>query len=138
MNTVDPIHDILTRQRTIHMVGLSPNPDRPSYEVAEYLVDHGYRVIPINPAVDEVLGEKAYPSLTAAAEAEPVRLVDIFRRGDAVAPIVEEALSLGTVQAVWLQLGVRNRSAEEAVVEAGVSLVADRCIKLEHQARFGP
>jgi predicted CoA-binding protein len=135
MNSTDPIRDILIHFKTIHMVGLSDNPDRPAHEVARYLKDNGYRVIPINPTVDEVLGEKAYPSLTAASEVEPVRVVDVFRRGDSIGELVDEALGLGTVEAIWLQLGVRNMAAEEAVVAAGVTLVADRCMKVEHRAR---
>lgn len=132
----DAITTILETHDTVHMIGLSPKPDRDSHRVAVYLQNHGYKVVPINPRADEVLGEKSYPDLAAAAEAGPVRLVDVFRRGDTLGPIVDEILALGTVDTVWLQLGVHNAEQEERLVSAGISLVTDRCIKVEHAARF--
>lgn len=132
---VDAIADILERYDTVHMLGLSSNPERDSFKVAAYLRSVGYRVIPVNPTVDEVFGERAYPDLASAAKAEPVRLVDVFRRGETLGPVVDEILGLGTVEAVWLQLGVRNPAEEERIVSAGISLVSDRCIKVEHQLR---
>lgn len=131
----DAIRGILERHKTVHMVGLSPKPERDSNKVARYLQAHGFRVIPINPTVDEVLGEKAYPDLATAAEDGRVELVDVFRRGDTLGPLVDEILELGTVEAVWLQLGVRNPVEEERIVGAGISLVSDRCMKVEHAAR---
>jgi uncharacterized protein len=123
------IRQLLETSKTIAVVGLSDKPDRESYRVAEYLQGQGYRIIPVNPTVDEVLGEKSYPSVSAIPE--PVDIVDVFRRPDAVGPVVEDAIAAGA-KAVWMQLGIVNEEAAEAAEAAGLQVVMDRCIKIEH------
>jgi uncharacterized protein len=123
------IRQLLETSKTIAVVGLSDKPDRESYRVAEYLQGQGYRIIPVNPTVDEVLGEKSYPSVSAIPE--PVDIVDVFRRPDAVGPVVEDAIAAGA-KAVWMQLGIVNEEAAEAAEAAGLQVVMDRCTKIEH------
>jgi uncharacterized protein len=120
--------------RTIAMVGLSSRPDSPSYEVAQYLQEHGYRVIPINPRESEVLGERAYPSLREAPAG--IDVVDVFRRPDAAPAIVEDAISIGA-PVLWLQLGVVNEEAAARAESAGMTIVMDRCMHIEHLRRAG-
>jgi uncharacterized protein len=120
--------------RTIAMVGLSSRPDSPSYEVAQYLQEHGYRVIPINPRESEVLGERAYPSLREAPVG--IDVVDVFRRPDAAPAIVEDAISIGA-PVLWLQLGVVNEEAAARAESAGMTVVMDRCMHIEHLRRAG-
>ena len=120
---------ILKERRTIAVVGLSPSPERDSNSVALYLREQGYRIIPVNPAVDEVLGEKSYPSLTAIPE--PVDLVDVFRRSEEVLPIAEEAVAI-KAKALWLQLGVVNQEAADLARKAGLDVVMDECTAREH------
>ncbi|KUO95859.1 CoA-binding protein [Ferroacidibacillus organovorans] len=115
--------------RTIAVVGLSDNPNRDSYHVASYLLDQGYEVIPVNPAVSSVLSRKAYASLKDIPG--KIDLVDVFRRSDAVPEIVHEAIALG-VKRIWLQLGVTHQEAEKDAREHGVEIISDRCIKIEH------
>lgn len=130
--------DILTRYRRIAMVGLSGNPYRPSHFAAIYMLAEGYDVIPINPGEEEVLGRKSYPSLRALAEVDPaaVELVDIFRTPADVPPLVEEAIAVGT-KVVWMQLGVVHEEAARQAVAAGLDVVMDRCVKIEHARFFG-
>lgn len=123
------IRQLLETSKTIAVVGLSDKPDRDSYRVAEYMQRQGYRIIPVNPTVDAVLGEKSYASVTDIPE--PVDIVDIFRRPDAVGPVVEDAIAAGA-KAVWMQLGIENEEAAEAAEAAGLQVVMDRCIKIEH------
>ena len=125
--------DILQSFTRVAMVGLSPNPSRPSYRVAVHLLAYGYEVIPVNPGVSEVLGIPAVPSL---AEAGPLEIVDVFRRIEAVPAVVDEAIALGA-KAIWLQLGLRDEEAAARAREAGVAFVQDRCIKMEHCRWFG-
>jgi predicted CoA-binding protein len=125
--------DLLQRYTRIAMVGLSANPSRPSYRVAVHLMAYGYDVIPVNPAVDEVLGVKAVPTL---AEAAPLEIVDVFRRLEAVPAVVDEAIALGA-KAIWLQLGLRDDEAAARARAAGIAFVQDRCIKMEHCRWFG-
>jgi predicted CoA-binding protein len=120
--------------RTIAMVGLSSRPDSPSYEVAQYLQKHGYRVLPINPRESEVLGERAYPSLREAPAG--IDVVDVFRRPDAAPAIVEDAISIGA-PVLWLQLGVVNEEAAARAESAGMTVVMDRCMHIEHLRRAG-
>lgn len=127
----EDIAEILNKYRKIAMVGLSNNPDKPSYQVAEYLKANGYRVIPVNPAVAEVQGEKSYPSL--AAIPEPVEIVDIFRRSEDIPPIVDAAIQVGA-KVVWMQLGIENEPAANKARQAGLKVVMNRCMKREHQA----
>ena len=128
--------DILSRYRNIAMVGLSANPYRPSHFAAIYMLAEGYDVVPVNPRNDEILGRKSYPSLTALAEAtnEPIEIVDIFRKPSDVPPIVEEAIAVGA-KVIWMQLEVINEAAAAMAVAAGLDVVMDRCVKIEH-ARF--
>ncbi len=130
------LKELLTEHQTIHVVGLSANETRASNRVARYLQQHGYRTIPVNPREESVVGEKSFPSLAAAANAASVRLVDVFRRGDALPGIADAILELGTVEAVWLQLDVHHEESEARLREAGITVVADKCIKIEHTRLF--
>ena len=112
------------------IVGLSPNPDRPSHRVASYLKEKGYKIIPVNPAVKEVLGEPSYPDLVSIPE--PVDVVDIFRRSEEVPAIVEEAIKIGA-KAVWMQEGVVNEKAASRAKEAGLLVVMNKCMRKEHK-----
>ena len=127
---MEDIARILKNHHTIAVVGLSPNPDRPSHEVASYLKDHGYEIIPVNPAAAEVLGKKCYPDLRAIPK--PVEVVDIFRRSEFVGPIVEEAIAI-KAKVVWMQDGVVNEEAATRARQAGLQVVMDACMKREHQ-----
>ena len=130
--------DILSKYRRLAMVGLSGNQYRPSHFAAIYMLAEGYEVIPINPSEPEILGRKSYPSLTALAEKDPaaVKLVDIFRKPEDVPAIVEEAIELGA-EVIWMQLGVINEEAAQMAVKAGLDVVMDRCVKIEHARFFG-
>jgi len=125
---------ILERYRHIAMVGLSSNPFRPSHFAAIYLISQGYDVIPINPRETEVLGRKSYPTL--AAVPGPIEVVDIFREPAAVPQIVEEAIAVGA-KVIWMQLGVIHEEAAERARKAGLEVVMDRCMKIEHARFFG-
>jgi predicted CoA-binding protein len=129
INSPQAIDRILNECRTIAIVGLSSNHLRPSYGVARYLQQHGYRIIPVNPAEEKVLGEQAFPSL--AEVPEKFDLVDIFRRSDEAGIHVDEAIHLGA-KAVWLQEGVIDLAAAERALKAGLLVVMDRCILKEH------
>ena len=132
MNFQNPeiIEKIVKDFKTIAVVGLSDKPERPSYGVAKYLQDQGYRIIPVNPRVTEVLGEKAYPDLKSIPE--KVEIVDIFRRSEDIPPIVDEAIEIGA-KAVWLQEGIVNEEAGEKASESGLLVVMDRCMLKEHR-----
>jgi|SRR5688572_2696973 uncharacterized protein len=132
MNEPETIQKILAEHRTIAVVGLSSNPIRPSYGVARYLQQHGYRIIPVNPNESEVLGEKSYASL--AEVPEPIDLVDIFRRSEEAGEHVDEAIRLGA-KGVWLQEGVIDEAAADRALKAGLLVVMDRCILKEHLRR---
>ena len=129
--TDEDIAQILNSYRTIAIVGLSNNPDKPSYGVAEYLKAKGYKIIPVNPAVEEIQGEKSYPNL--AAIPEPVEIVDIFRRSEDIPPIVDAAIQVGA-KVVWMQLGIENEPSASKARQAGLKVVMNRCMKREHQA----
>jgi len=122
--------EILNFSRVIAVVGLSPKPDRPSYGVASYLKENGYKIIPVNPEVGEILGEVCYPDLSSIPE--PVDVVDIFRRSEKVPAIVEEAIKIAA-KAVWMQEGVINEPAAARAGEAGLLVVMDRCMLKEHR-----
>ena len=126
--------DLLRRYRRIAMVGLSADPSRPSYRAAVHMLAYGYEVIPVNPAVAEVLGQRAYPTL--AAVPGPLEIVDVFRRAEAVPGVVDEAVAEGA-RAVWLQLGLRDEAAAGRARAAGLTVIQDRCIKMEHCRWFG-
>jgi uncharacterized protein len=127
---------LATTPCTVAVVGLSPKPHRASYGVAEYLQRHGWRIVPVNPAAagTQILGEPVYASLTAAASAHAIALVDVFRNSDDVPPVVDEALALG-LPAIWLQLGIAHPQAAAKARAAGVALVQNLCIKVEHAQR---
>jgi len=128
------IASILKNAKTIALVGLSDNPDRPSYRVAAYLKEKGFRIIPVNPAIDQALGEKAYPTLVDVPET--VDIVDIFRKPESVPEIVEQAVKIGA-QTVWMQEGIIHNQAAERVASAGLRVVMDKCMMKEHKAAFG-
>jgi uncharacterized protein len=123
---------ILESARTIVVVGLSPDPRRPSHGVARYLQRAGYRIIPVNPNVDEVLGERAYPSLREVSD--PVDVVDVFRRSEFVGPIVDDAIAM-RARAVWLQDGVIDEQAAARARAAGLDVVMDDCMMRRHAQR---
>jgi predicted CoA-binding protein len=131
-NASDPIGDLLKKARAIAVVGLSNKPLRPSHGVALYMQQQGYRIIPVNPNIQSVLGERAYPSLEDVPE--KIDVVNIFRRPEFVPEIVDQAIAL-KLPAVWMQEEVIHETATEKARQAGIFVVMDRCILKEHQAR---
>lgn len=125
----EKIREILTQTTTIAVVGLSPNPSRASYSVANYLKNKNYRIIPVNPKQPEVLGEKSYPNLSDIPE--KIDLVDIFRRPEHIPPIVDEAIKI-KAKVIWMQSGIVNQDAAQKAKEAGLEVVMDRCMYVEH------
>ena len=123
---------ILTHCRTIAVVGLSPKPHRASFDVARYMQACGYRIIPVNPNVTEVLGERAYASLTEAAQHESIDLVNCFRNSEDIPPIVDDAIAIGA-KAVWMQLGITHPAAAAKAEAAGLLVVQDHCLKIDHR-----
>jgi predicted CoA-binding protein len=134
MDDIASLRRILGEHRIIAVVGLSADWYRPSYFAAKYMMEHGYRVIPVNPKYREVLGQRCHPSLRAIGE--KVEIVDIFRKTQDVMPIAEEALAIGA-RVLWQQLGVRNEAAAAMARAAGMDSVMDRCVKIEHARLFG-
>lgn len=128
----DALRPLLQQARTIAVVGLSPNPARPSHAVARYLQQAGYRIIPVNPNAREVLGERSYPTLTRAAQDHEIDIVDVFRRSAHVGDLVHEALPLAP-RLIWLQQGVRDDAAAALARAAGIPFVMDRCLAVEHE-----
>ncbi len=128
------IPDILKQSKTIAVVGLSANPERPSYDVASYLKSKGYRIIPVNPTITEALGEKSYPDLKSVPE--KIDVVDVFRRSEDVPPVVDYAIK-GGAKVVWMQEGIVNEQAAKKAQQAGLDVVMDRCMKVEHQKYVG-
>lgn len=128
----DPITDILKKYKTIAVVGLSSNPMRPSHEVSEYMQRAGYRIIPVNPNEMEVLGEKSYARLEDVPE--KIEIVDIFRRAEEVAAVVDSAIRVGA-KVVWMQLGIEDQKAAAKAFAAGLTVVEDACILVEHRKR---
>ena len=124
---------ILRTYRTFAVVGLSPKPHRDSHIVARFLQEHGYRVIPVYPGVESILGERCYPALREVSE--KVEVVDIFRRSDAVPPIVDDAIAVGA-KVVWMQLGVIHEEAAEKARRAGLQVVMDHCPLIEYRRHF--
>ena len=131
MTESESIQEILASCRSVAVVGLSPKPHRASHEVARYMQAHGWRIIPVNPNAREVLGEKAYASLTEAARHERIDLVNVFRHSEEIPPIADEAIAIGA-SALWLQLGIENDIALAKAAGAGLLVVQDRCLKVEH------
>ena len=130
--SADPIFEILTKYKTIAVVGLSSNPTRPSYGVTEYMQSAGYHIIPVNPNETDVLGEPSYASLEEVPQ--KIEIVDIFRCPDQVPPVVDAAIR-ANAKVVWMQLGVANQAAAEKAQAAGLTVVMDACILIEHKKR---
>ncbi|HEX4724811.1 MAG TPA: CoA-binding protein [Pseudonocardiaceae bacterium] len=126
----DVVERVVRHARSVAVVGVSPNPARPSHGVAAYLIRSGLRVFPVNPAIKELFGLTAYPSL--AELPERVDIVDVFRRPSVVVPVAEQAVAAGA-GALWLQLGVINDEAAAIAAAGGLDVVMDRCLKVEHQ-----
>jgi len=122
--------EVLNSSRVVAVVGLSSKTKRPSYKVASYLKEQGYKTIPINPAEREILGEPSYPDVTSVPES--IDVVDIFRRSEEVPPIVDEAIKIGA-KAVWMQEGVVNEEAAARARKAGLMVIMDKCMRKEHQ-----
>ena len=125
---------ILTRNRTLAVVGLSANWYRPSYFAAKYMLDHGYRVIPVNPTYAEVLGQRCYPDL--ASIPDEVDIVDCFRKPGEMIALARDAVAIGA-RVLWMQLGIRNDEAARIAMDAGLDVVMDRCVKIEHARLMG-
>jgi uncharacterized protein len=128
----DPIFDILTKYKTIAVVGLSSNPARPSYGVTEYMQSSGYQIIPVNPNETDVLGEPSYASLEEVPQ--KLEIVDIFRRAEEVPPVVDAAIRAGA-KVIWMQQGIANEPAAEKARAAGLTVIMDACILVEHKRR---
>ena len=128
----EEIKKILSSSKTVAVIGISPKEDRPSYIVASYLKSKGYRIIPVRPDGEWILGEQVYHSLSEIPREIRVDVVDIFRRSEDVPPIVEEAVQRG-IKVVWMQEGVIHKEAGEKAEKAGLKVVMDRCMKKEHQ-----
>jgi hypothetical protein len=137
--TDEALKEILESHSTVAVVGLSRNPSKDSYRVAEYLQSQGYRIVPVNPVAEQILGERSYSSLLELPDElkRAVGIVDIFRPPEAVPPIVDDAIKLreehGAPHVVWMQLGIVNEEAAEKAWNAGMTVIMDRCIKVEHQ-----
>lgn len=127
----DTVRTILQTLRSVAVVGLSPKPHRDSFRVAQYMQAQGWRIIPINPNAQEILGEKAYATLTEAAQHCAIELVDVFRNAQDVPPVVDEAIAIGA-KALWLQLGISHPQATERARAAGLLAVENRCLMVDH------
>ena len=130
--TQDAVRQSLAHCRTIAVVGLSPKPHRDSFRVAQYMQDHGFRIVPINPNAHEVLGEKAYASLTEAAQHARIDMVNCFRNSEDIPPIAAEAIAIGA-KSLWLQLGVVHDAAAQQATDAGLIVVQNLCLMVEHR-----
>lgn len=136
------VKEILTRYKTVAVVGLSKDPSKASHQVAEYLKQHGFHIVPVNPTADEIMGEKSYKSLLAIPVEiqKTLEIVDIFRPSADILPIVEQAVQLnrlyGVPYVVWMQLGIINEQAAELARKAGLTVVMDRCMMQEHKRLF--
>jgi predicted CoA-binding protein len=126
------IKEVLRSSKTVAVIGISPKEDRPSYGVASYLKSKGYRIIPVRPDGDKILGEKVYHSLTEIPREIEIDVVDIFRKSEDVPPVVEEAIHRGA-KVIWMQEGIINQEACTKAEKAGLKVVMDRCTKKEHQ-----
>jgi predicted CoA-binding protein len=126
------IRQSLAQCQTIAVVGLSPKPHRDSFRVSKYMQDQGFRIVPINPNASEVLGEKSYASLTEAAQHERIDMVNCFRNAEDIPPLAAEAIAIGA-KSLWLQLGVTHENAAKAATEAGLVVVQNRCLMVEHR-----
>ena len=134
MSTIAELRRILKNNHTIAIVGLSADWYRPSYFAAKYMQEHGFRIIPVNPKYDEILGEKCYPNLKAIPDA--VDIVDVFRKPEDCVPIAQDAVAIGA-KVFWMQLGVINEEAAHVAEAGGLEVVMDRCVKIEYARLFG-
>ncbi len=131
---ITTLRRILRSSRTIAVVGLSAEWHRPSFFAAKYMQAHGYRIFPVNPRYEEILGERCHPSLEAIGE--PVDIVDVFRKTEDVLPIARQAIAIGA-RCLWQQIGVMNEEAAQIAAKAGLDVVMNRCVKIEHARLFG-
>jgi uncharacterized protein len=141
MDDIATLRRILATCRTVAVVGLSPQWHRPSFFAAKYLQAHGYRIVPVNPGAKEILGERCFPSVTAAAHALAeqglkIDMVDCFRKSEDIPPIADEAIAI-RARCLWMQLGVINEAEAAKARAAGLDVVMDRCVKIEHARLFG-
>jgi uncharacterized protein len=141
MDTISELRRILGSAKTLAIVGLSAQWHRPSFFAAKYMQGHGYRIVPVNPTETEILGERCYPSVTAAAESlaargQKIDLVDCFRRSEDIPPIADEAIAIGA-RCLWMQIGVINEAAAAKARAAGLDVVMNHCVKIEHARLFG-
>jgi predicted CoA-binding protein len=141
MNTIRDLRRILGSCRTIAVVGLSPQWHRPSFFAAKYMQAHGYRIVPVNPSAPEILGQRSYPNVRAAAaalaqEGAKIDMVDCFRKSADIPPIADEAIAIGA-KCLWLQIGVIDEASAAKARAAGLDVVMDRCVKIEHARLFG-
>lgn len=134
----DPVSSLLLATRVIAIVGLSPKTDRPSHEVARFLLARGYEIIPVNPACEEILGRPCYPNLLSIPPEvkSTVDMVNVFRKSEDVLPIARQAVQIGA-KSLWLQLGVRNAEAMKTAQAGGLATVEGRCVKIDYLQRFG-
>ena len=141
MSDIATLRRILGTCKTIAVVGLSPQWHRPSFFAAKYMQGHGYRIVPINPSETEILGQRCYPNVTTAAEAlaahgQKIDMVDCFRKSADIPPIADEAIAIGA-RCLWMQIGVVHEAAAAKARAAGLEVVMDRCVKIEHARLFG-
>jgi predicted CoA-binding protein len=134
MNDDQMMKDILLSAKTIASVGLSSNQQKESYWIVSYLKDQGYRIIPVNPTADEILGEKAYPDLESVPE--KIDVVQVFRKPEDVPPVVDSAIKIGA-KAVWMQEGIVNEEAAQKARQAGLQVVMDACMRVTHRRLIG-
>lgn len=133
---IPTLRRLLHSNRRIAVVGISAEWHRPSFFVGKYLLEHGYVMIPVNPKYQEVLGQPCYPDLVAARAAGGIDMVDCFRKSDDIGPLADQAIAIGA-KTLWMQLGVVNQAAAEKARDAGLDVVMDRCVKIEHGRLFG-
>lgn len=131
--TNDEIKEILSNYKVVAVVGISNKPDRDSFRVASFLKEGGYKIVPVNPNCDAVLGEKCYPSLSSIPF--PIEIVDIFRKPEAVPPIADEAIKIGA-KAVWMQIGIVNNESAEKLIKNGIKVVMNKCMMIEYNNYF--
>jgi uncharacterized protein len=141
MDTISELRRILATCKTIAVVGLSPQWHRPSFFAAKYMQGHGCRIVPVNPTATEILGERCYSSVTEAAialasQGQKIDMVDCFRKSEDIPPIADEAIAIGA-KCLWMQIGVVNEQAAAKARAAGLDVVMDRCVKIEHARLFG-
>ncbi len=130
--TPDALRAILRAARTVAIVGLSPKPERPSHQIALYLREAGYRIVPVNPGHDTILDERSYPTLAAAATEHAIDIVDVFRRSEFAGGVVDAAIAIRP-RLIWLQRGVVDEAAEQRAAAAGIPFVMDRCLMVDHR-----